>query len=518
MAGTDRLENFPSYFVPGGNDGSVGGGQGWLDATMEQAVSFGAKFVTPKWMATGLVRTKLNSQYYVGDPSQFILEVHLSANGSNHSSKPTRAVNTKVHARVVIVASGSLPRKLDLPHETILWGHSLHNCALCDGDAYVSKNVNINLSSKNSRLTKLQTQDQPNKGKSVAVIGGGDAAVEAISLLARLNVETIHWIHRRTEFKASPSEVKRVSRLPNVQIWIPYVVVEWVVKESGDGGDGIEPAPLALDGVRIAVSRNGVADPEATSSLTIPCDGAFLMIGSTPNTKWLKGSGMDIDPMSGLIRLMSSITPGGTLSDRHSNGPLPYLSTATSISGVFAAGEAVDGIYRQALTAASEGAKAAMDAERYLRQMDVEERNSGRGIPEVERGEDHLKQHPEMVEDTSSKQGEDFEAPVDCDLTKVDCIKLLVSTHPIVIFSKPFCPYCRRALEALRSEGTEPLVVDLTELKEGWKVQEKLASMTGRRTVPNVFVGGKSIGGSDETRALSMEGELGVLLREAGAI
>lgn len=308
---------------------------------MEQAFSFGAKFATPTFLATGLTRRKIDTNIAnnnAGDDlSQYILEVDISSDDPNHvpQMSTSKSTKSKIQAKTVIIASGTNPRKLDLPHEKSLWGNSIHNCALCDGDAYAPSNLNNQHHPSNGN-----TQMHPKNGKSVVVIGGGDAAIEAISLLSRVGVETIHWIHRRNEFKASAIEVERVRQLPNVQIWTPYVVVEWIVKENGvvNGEDGNNPAPLILDGVRIVGSNNGIADPEATSSLTINCDGAFLMIGSTPNTRWLQDSGIEIDQTSGLIQHTPTISLGGVNS--------ASFSTATSIPGVFAAGEAVDPIYR----------------------------------------------------------------------------------------------------------------------------------------------------------------------------
>ena len=73
----------------------------------------------------------------------------------------------------------------------------------------------------------------------------------------------------------------------------------------------------------------------------------------------------------------------------------------------------------------------------------------------------------------------------------------------MVVFSKNYCPYCRRALETLCTL-TEPYVIDLTEIKDGAKVQATLGTLTSRRMVPNVFIGGKSIGGGDETMDLTV--------------
>ena len=141
--------------------------------------------------------------------------------------------------------------------------------------------------------------------------------------------------------------MEKVRQLPNVEVWAPFVVIEWMVKEKG-GAVTDDTAPLEMEGVRIAGASIGHADPEATSSLVIPCDGTFLMIGATPNSEWLAASGIDLDPNSKLIRL----TPFSDGADV--NSPIPTFSTSTSIQGVFAAGEVADDTYRQALTASSD--------------------------------------------------------------------------------------------------------------------------------------------------------------------
>ena len=303
-----------------------------------------------------------------------------------------------------------------------------------------------------------------------------DAALEAVSLLSRLGAN-IHWIHRRNNFRARQNAVDKVRNLPNVKIWQPFVVSEWVVEE-------IEGQKV-LVGVRIVGSNtDGIADPV----LTIPCDGAFLMLGSTPNTKWLKDSGIELDS-NGLIKLASSID------DVKMHHEASTLSSSTSLNGVFSAGEVSDAIYKQALTASSDGAKAAMDVERYLRSSSFEVT----GVQEVE--------------SVVSQDYSDASPSEDCEMTRAECIKSLVAKHTVVVFSKPFCPYCRRALEALRSVTKEsPFVVDLTVGEVGWEIQQTLADMTGRRTVPNVFIHGKSIGGGDETVALYREGKLSTLV------
>lgn len=439
LAGTDTLLNFPSYTADLG-------GKGWLEMTIDQAAGFGAEFAKPNILATALTRSENEFEVSLVDSSK-----------------------TKVMSRTVIIASGSNPRKLNLPYESELWGRSLHNCALCDGDAYSGRTASSG------------------DGKTVAVIGGGDAAVEAVSLLARIGVRTIHWIHRRDKFKANIAEVERVKLLPNVQLWTSFVVTEWVVKDGHDG-------KKSLDGVKIVGSKNGAADPDANSSLTIPCDGAFLMIGSTPNTKWLRSSGIAVDA-SGLIVLNEDNKPN--------------LSSQTSIPGVFAAGEAIDGKYRQALTAASDGAKSAMDAEHYL------QLSSTPIVPVVrEMASGHS---PERQ--TDDRDEHDDDPQIDCDLTESSCISKVVSEHPVVIFSKSFCSYCHLAKETMQTEGADPLVFELDFMgTDGRRVQDTLDNMTGRRTVPNVFVGGRTIGGGSETVKFHERGELRGMLIKANAI
>lgn len=331
-------------------------------------------------------------------------------------------------------------------------------------------------------------------------------------------MDKIHWIHRREEYRASQVDVERVKQLSNVEVWNPFVVVEWITKERSGSDVGMEynPSSLTLEGVRIVGATNdGVADVEATSHLSISCDGAFLMIGSTPNSQWLQNSGIDIDPTSKLIRLSQ------TMFDSKHNS-LPQYSTATSIQGVFASGEVVDDLYRQAITASADGAKAAIDAQRYLRSMGMEAsipQHNSQTISKRQSDLETQQQSKMMAKHNESEQ----RGPVDCDLTIPECITQVVTNHPVVIFSKSYCPHCRRALETIRSFAThtrfvESLVIDLTELHNFPNIQDTLASMTGRRTVPNVYIGGSSIGGGDETIALFKSGKLEELLKKAGAI
>jgi glutaredoxin 3 len=189
---------------------------------------------------------------------------------------------------------------------------------------------------------------------------------------------------------------------------------------------------------------------------------------------------------------------------------------ATSVAGIFAAGEVATDIAKlQAITAASQGAEAAMEAQQWLAQVRHGITTNRQKQPAVDRP--LLKQDlPNMAR----KQRQELDE--DCDLEFKDCLRALVARYPVVVFSKPWCPYCQKALEILTAAGVGSSelikVVDLTKLDNGSAIQRTLQGLTGRRSVPNVFIGGTSIGGGDETVTLQREGKLNGLLRDAGAI
>lgn len=89
-----------------------------------------------------------------------------------------------------------------------------------------------------------------------------------------------------------------------------------------------------------------------------------------------------------------------------------------------------------------------------------------------------------------------------------DFVQNAVREHAVVVFSKTTCPYCAKAKRALADVGAKPFVVELDRRADGAAIQGALAALTGRRTVPNVFVGGKTIGGGDDTARLASSGEL----------
>ena len=205
----------------------------------------------------------------------------------------------KVKARAVIVATGASAKWLGLPSESRLRGHGVSACATCDGFFF--------------------------KGKEVAVVGGGDTAMEETSFLTKFATK-VYLIHRRNEFRASKIMQKRVMENPKVEVVFDTEVTEVL-------GDKTVEA-LALRNVKTG----------ATSKLAV--QGFFLAIGHAPNTAFLKGQLAIND--KGYI-----VTHG-------------ELETRTSVEGVFVAGDVFDMRYRQAITAAGSGCKAAIDVERWL--------------------------------------------------------------------------------------------------------------------------------------------------------
>ncbi|NJN27634.1 MAG: thioredoxin-disulfide reductase [Cyclobacteriaceae bacterium] len=167
------------------------------------------------------------------------------------------------------------------------------------------------------------------KGQDVAVVGGGDTACEEATYLAKL-CNKVHMIVRRDVFRASTIMANRVLNTPNITVHWHSETEEILGKDE-------------VEAVRIFNNQTGV-------KTEIPIKGFFVAIGHKPNTGLFEGM-LDMDETGYLIT-----KPG---------------STKTNIEGVFAAGDAQDKIYRQAVTAAGTGCMAALDAERYLAEKEI---------------------------------------------------------------------------------------------------------------------------------------------------
>jgi thioredoxin reductase (NADPH) len=469
LSQTKRLDNFPSF---SGENGSTLTGPDWVEATLAQAKSRGATFGPP-----GLFAKSIERQRMAGDDQGTAYEEENK--DVFFALKTSDKTEPEIRAWSVIVATGATPRTLGLRGEDALWGVSLHNCAICDGHLY---------------------QETEKKPTTVLVVGGGDAALDAALLLARAT--KVILVHRRDTFTSAHNlaSLDAVRSTPNIEIVTPYVVNEWITMDED---------PSQLVGAQLVSPESSPGGGNGNNK-RVDIDGAFVMIGAIPNTKWTKNMGIALDE-EGLIKTTANLP---TKTKSLSSGS---MITATSVPGLFAAGEVTDNIYKQAITAAAAGAQSAIDAERWLREQ--------RGVTGTTSS---MPGDVKSVGATTADQNKMDPVAVavsldDCDLVSEDCIRSIVGAHPVVVFSKPYCPYCRKALEALSLEGLSSesdklLVIDLSTHSNTQEIQLTLQSMTGRRTVPNVFVDGKSIGGGDETRSFQQSGELATMLAEARAL
>lgn len=225
---------------------------------------------------------------------------------ADFSQRPFRCVDDHdnvIEAETVIIATGASARWLGLDSEKKLYGQGVSACATCDGFFY--------------------------RGKTVAVVGGGDTACEEAGYLANL-CKKVYMIVRKPYLRASEIMQQRVLNNPKIEVLFEHNTL------SLTGESRVEGANL--------VYRKGESDEQERH---IAIDGFFLAIGHQPQTD-LFAEGMERDA-EGYIRTRDN-------------------STATSVAGVFAAGDCADPTYRQAIVAAASGCKAALDAERYLKQ------------------------------------------------------------------------------------------------------------------------------------------------------
>ena len=200
-------------------------------------------------------------------------------------------------ARTIIISTGASAKWLGLPSEQRLQGRGVSACATCDGFFF--------------------------KGKDVAVIGGGDTAMEEANFLTRY-ANHVTVIHRRDSLRASKIMQDRAFRNPKIS----FIWETDVTEVLGDD---------AITGLLLRNLKTG-------EESVLPVQGLFLAIGHEPNTGLFKGA-IDMDQKGYIV-------------------PVEY--TMTNIPGVFAAGDVTDHRYRQAVTAAGDGCRAAIDLERWL--------------------------------------------------------------------------------------------------------------------------------------------------------
>jgi thioredoxin reductase (NADPH) len=222
------------------------------------------------------------------------------------SQRPFRVESDErqLEADALILATGASARWLGIESETRLQNKGVSACATCDGALY--------------------------RGKPMAVVGGGDTAIEEALFLTRFATE-VAVIHRRDELRASKIMQERARKNQKIRFVWDSVVDEVLGEEF-------------VTGVRV---RNVKTDETSE----IPVEALFIAIGHEPNTGLLRGQ-LDLDDV-GYIR----VSPGRSL---------------TSVEGVFACGDAMDPVYRQAVTAAGTGCMAAIDAERWLAEQELD--------------------------------------------------------------------------------------------------------------------------------------------------
>ena len=215
----------------------------------------------------------------------------------------TTDTGEQIRAKAVIIATGATANWLGLENEMRLamTGGGVSACAVCDGALPMFR------------------------GKPLAVIGGGDSAMEEAHYLTKF-ASTVYVVHRRDELRASKIMQERFMKQPNARVLWNKAVVDVL-------GDEKIRALLLEDTVTRERSELEVA-------------GLFVAIGHTPATKFLEGTGLEVDK-KGYLKVREP-------------------STMTNIEGVFGAGDVSDSNYRQAVTAAGMGCKAAIDAERWL--------------------------------------------------------------------------------------------------------------------------------------------------------
>ncbi len=264
LMNTTEVENFPGFI-----DGVMG--PDLMDNMRKQAKRFGAELITDD-----IVEMDLTS------------EIKVLKDGSGNT----------VRAKSVILATGSAYREIGLENEKRLSGHGVSWCATCDGFFF--------------------------RGQTIAVVGGGDSAVEEATFLTRF-AEKVVLIHRRDTLRASKIMAERAAANPKIEFLWNTEVIDVL------GADKVSGLKL----------RNTVDGTESTRDFT----GLFVAIGHIPRSELLLGQ-IDLDD-EGYVKAEGR-------------------STRTNIQGVFACGDLVDHTYRQAITAAGSGCAAALDAEKFL--------------------------------------------------------------------------------------------------------------------------------------------------------
>ena len=264
LMNTTEVENFPGF-----KDGIMG--PDLMDQMRKQASRFGAQLVTDD-----ITEMKLDS------------DVKVLTDGSGNTIK----------ARAVILAMGSAYKEIGLKNEKRLSGRGVSWCATCDGFFF--------------------------KEQVIAVVGGGDSAMEEANFLTKFAKKVV-LIHRRDQLRASKIMIERAKANPKIEFLLNTEVIDVLGEDK-------------VTGLKL---KNTVTGQESDGDFT----GLFVAIGHLPRSELVVGQ-------------VKTNAEGYVLVESG--------STKTNLSGVFASGDLVDFTYRQAITAAGSGCQAALDAERFL--------------------------------------------------------------------------------------------------------------------------------------------------------
>ncbi len=279
--------------------GSTPGGQLMLTSEVENYPGFPDGIDGPDLMA----RFRAQAERF----GTHVVDVDIDR--ADFSSRPFRvwARGTEYRGETVIAATGASALWLNLESEQRLRGRGVSACATCDGFFF--------------------------RDREIAVVGGGDSAMEEANYLTRF-ASKVHLLHRRDGFRASKIMVDRTYGNPKIEVHTNTAVEEVL-------GDA------KVEALRLRDTRTG-------DERTMPAEGLFVAIGHKPNTDVFR-DWLDADEKGYLVA---------------------HEHTASRIPGVFIAGDVQDHRYRQAVTAAGDGARAAIDAERWLESEGIAERST----------------------------------------------------------------------------------------------------------------------------------------------
>lgn len=286
-------------------EGMQAGGQLTTTTDVENYPGFPEGVMGPELMQRFRAQAeRFGARFLRGD----VQELHLS-------ERPFRVTfeDGELTCDALILSTGATPRMLGLENERRLVGHGVSTCATCDGFFY--------------------------RGQEIAVVGGGDSALEEATFLTKF-ASRVHLIHRRDELRATKIMQDRAGKNDRIEFHWNAVVSDVHADDQG-----------TVRAVTLEDTRNG-------NKSELEIKGLFIAIGHVPNTSLVKGQ-LDLDE-NGYVKLPD----GGR--------------TATNVPGVFACGDVADHVYRQAITAAGTGCRAAIDAERWLEAQHDEAPSSAR--------------------------------------------------------------------------------------------------------------------------------------------